>query len=98
MARVKQIEKGNSGNSPDFFFHCPGCKIDHGVWTTETNLNKAIWEFNGDMYLPTFRPSIRVRWGIDVICHSFVTGGKIRFLEDSTHWLAGQTVDLPELD
>ena len=28
-------------------------------------------------------------------CHSFVTEGKIRFLEDCTHALAGQTVDLP---
>lgn len=30
------------------------------------------------------------------ICHSFVTDGRIRFLPDSTHELAGQTVDLPE--
>lgn len=30
------------------------------------------------------------------ICHSFVTDGRIRFLSDCTHALAGQTVDLPE--
>lgn len=30
------------------------------------------------------------------ICHSFVTDGRIQFLGDSTHALAGQTVDLPE--
>ena len=30
------------------------------------------------------------------ICHSFITDGQIRFLEDSTHALAGQTVELPE--
>lgn len=28
-------------------------------------------------------------------CHSFVTNGRIQFLTDSTHHLAGQTVDLP---
>lgn len=28
-------------------------------------------------------------------CHSFVTDGRIQFLSDSTHALAGQTVDLP---
>lgn len=28
-------------------------------------------------------------------CHSFVTDGRINFLGDSTHELAGQTVDLP---
>lgn len=30
-------------------------------------------------------------------CHSFVTDGRIMFLTDSTHALAGQTVELPEV-
>lgn len=30
-----------------------------------------------------------------VICHSFVTDGRIQFLGDCTHELAGQTLDLP---
>lgn len=30
------------------------------------------------------------------VCHSFVTGGRIQFLGDCTHALAGQTVDLPD--
>ena len=30
------------------------------------------------------------------VCHSFVTGGRIQYLGDSTHPLAGQTVDLPD--
>jgi len=30
-------------------------------------------------------------------CHSFVRGGRIEFLADCTHDLAGQTVDLPDL-
>jgi hypothetical protein len=29
-------------------------------------------------------------------CHSFVTDGRIQFLSDCTHALAGQTVDLPD--
>jgi hypothetical protein len=32
------------------------------------------------------------------VCHSFVTDGKIQFLNDCTHHLAGQTVELPEVD
>ena len=28
------------------------------------------------------------------VCHSFVTDGKIQFLGDCTHELAGQTVEL----
>ncbi|KPY13545.1 DUF6527 family protein [Pseudomonas savastanoi pv. phaseolicola] len=29
------------------------------------------------------------------VCHSFVTDGRIQYLGDCTHALAGQTVDLP---
>ena len=29
------------------------------------------------------------------VCHSFVTDGRIEFLSDCTHALAGQTLDLP---
>lgn len=31
------------------------------------------------------------------VCHSFVRGGRIEFLSDCTHALAGKTVDLPEV-
>jgi hypothetical protein len=33
-----------------------------------------------------------------VVCHSFITNGKIQYLSDCTHHLAGQTVELSELD
>jgi hypothetical protein len=32
------------------------------------------------------------------VCHSFVTDGKIQFLSDCSHKLAGQTVDIPDWD
>lgn len=31
------------------------------------------------------------------VCHSFITDGQIQFLNDCTHELAGQTVELPEV-
>lgn len=31
-------------------------------------------------------------------CHSYITEGKIQFLSDCSHELAGQTVDLPKWD
>jgi Family of unknown function (DUF6527) len=31
-----------------------------------------------------------------LVCHSFVTDGRIQFLGDCTHDLVGQTVDLPD--
>lgn len=33
-----------------------------------------------------------------LVCHSFVTDGRIQFLADCTHALAGQTVELPDFD
>ena len=33
-----------------------------------------------------------------LVCHSYVTDGRIQFLSDCTHALAGQTVDLPDMD
>lgn len=42
-----------------------------------------VYKLNG--VLPTPRP---------LVCHSYVTDGKIKFLDDCTHSLAGQTVEL----
>lgn len=35
---------------------------------------------------------------VDEVCHSFVTDGRIQFLGDCKRAMAGQTVDLPEID
>lgn len=32
------------------------------------------------------------------ICHSFITNGKIQFLNDCTHKLAGKTVDMLDVE
>ena len=39
----------------------------------------------------------RVKGAKDEVCHSFIREGKIQFLNDCTHKLAGQTVELPEI-
>lgn len=75
-----------------FVLHCPGCKTGH--WFNDTT-----WTFNHDMEKPTIHPSLLVRYGNekgDQVCHSFVTDGKIKFLDDCTHELKGQTVELIE--
>jgi len=90
---------------------CPGCKCHHIIATVVPQTNGAKWDFNGNMEKPTFRPSLLVKTGSyacpgfkdpegipPVICHSFITDGKIQFCGDSTHELKNQTVDLPEVD
>jgi hypothetical protein len=86
---------------PDFIFFCPGCKCDHGVWTTQRNRLNAIWSFNGNLERPTFSPSllITLEYGEDgrkEICHSFIRDGQIQFLSDCTHDLKGKTVAIPD--
>ncbi|MCU9947484.1 DUF6527 family protein [Pseudomonas sp. PDM13] len=83
------------------FFECPGCRMLHGLNVESDGCPR--WTWNGDVDRPTFQPSILVRyeWGqqrTEMTCHSFVTDGRIQFLDDCTHALAGQTVDLPELE
>lgn len=61
MAKLYKIEDWQPGLA-DVHFHCPGCNCDHGVWTQKTEKNNSVWDFNGSMDKPTFRPSILVRW------------------------------------
>jgi Family of unknown function (DUF6527) len=90
MKVVHRIER-KGPNDPEFAFFCPGCECGH--WFKTTGVEPR-WQWNGNFDRPTIKPSIRVR-GI-VLCHSYVTDGRIQFLLDSTHKLAGQTVDLEE--
>jgi len=88
-------------------FWCPGCDSSHGVnknvWhvdlDTETiTPSVLVWshkklineDLEGDALTAPENVMTTPR------CHSFVTNGRIQFLDDSTHALAGQTVDLPE--
>lgn len=82
-------------------FWCPGCNSAHIITVEGAGSN---WGYNGNPERPTFTPSILVTYngpdaGIDdappAVCHSFVTDGRIQFLGDCTHRLAGQTVGIP---
>lgn len=91
--KIRIINAHGTTNEPWVQFMCPGCGRTHSINNT--------WTFNGDMERPTITPSVKVTWPQgkgkpDRICHSFVTDGKIQFLSDCTHSLAGQTVDLDE--
>ena len=85
-----------------YHFWCPGCKMGHAVYVDRPSaVNGARWTFNGDMEKPTFTPSLLVRFpraGKIEVCHSFVRLGQIMYLTDSTHELAGKTVDLVDID
>ena len=81
----------------DARFHCPGCECSHRLIV----VGEGAWGWNGDTEKPTLTPSILWQSGDEngpIVCHSFVTDGKIQFLGDCTHTLAGSTVDLPDIE
>jgi hypothetical protein len=90
--RLKPVRRADNGELYGYRLNCPGCNKPHVVGTG--------WHFNGDMERPTFEPSVLVTGGGDPTyrCHSYVTGGRIQFLSDCSHALAGQTVDLPAIE
>lgn len=95
MSKIRTLEGGGQT------FFCPGCDSTHAV---NSHPDGPRWTYNGNPQNPTFTPSILVtcRWAQhddsmkDDVCHSFVTDGRIQFLSDCTHKMAGQTVEIPE--
>lgn len=93
-------------------FRCPGCQKAHGVvidvpegWTWNGDLERPT--FTPSVLVHSHQTFVDHDLEGDALtapenltmtpqCHSFVVAGRIQFLADSTHELAGQTVDLPE--
>lgn len=97
--KVKLLGQHNGRQS--FYFLCPGCaQLDEpGSKLYAIHTFNDTWTFNGDGDKPTVSPSLLVTDGRPAYrCHSFIEGGQIRFLSDCSHSLAGQTVELPEVE
>lgn len=76
-----------------YLFFCPGCQCGHYVRVAGPGPQ---WAFNQNKVKPTVSPSILV--SSTHTCHSFIKDGMIQFLDDCTHALKGQTVELPDWD
>lgn len=82
---------------------CPGCETVHRPQTrlseTSVDFSGPLWDWDGNTESPTFSPSYKTWWSegpehIERICHSFIRNGQWHFLDDCTHSLAGQIVDM----
>lgn len=71
-------------------FWCPGCECLHAVNLDQSKQPR--WTLTGGLDEPTLAPS--VLYERTPRCHSLVRAGKIQFLADCAHDLAGQTVEL----
>ena len=92
---MKSFEHDQGREIQSIWIECPGCNMNHRM---PIEGNHPRWSFNGDFEKPTFTPSIHYKTEGKTVCHSFIADGKIQFLNDSTHALTGQTVDLPDVD
>lgn len=96
MAKIKvneNIYKGVKYNHTQYLYMCPGCKCEHAIALKSDGGNH---DFNMDFDKPTISPS--VLYSSHPVCHSFIKNGMIQFLTDCEHFLAGQTIELPEID
>lgn len=80
------------GDIIGWLIFCPACKHGHFF-------KKGMWTFdNNDHESPSFSPSMLVHESKHEPyiprCHTFVKEGKIQFLSDCSHDMAGKTVDL----
>lgn len=78
----------------DYLFWCPGCERAHR-YAVNAPAGPS-WTLTGWPDAPTFNPSLLVDPN-GKRCHLYLENGRLRFLGDCHHGLAGRTVDVPEL-
>lgn len=96
-AKIHLMGKGPRGGDV-WVFHCPGCGCAHPY-------EVPAWTWNGSIEAPTFQPSLLCNQGVPAErCHLFVGGvngdlpGKIQFMTDCHHSLAGKVVEMVDWD
>jgi len=109
---MKLRPRYDAANNPiGFYFKCPACNEYHAVgpsWMFNGNhdaptfrpsilvtgpqaINNDLGEWTGEYVRDESGVPKRMK------CHSFITDGRIEFLSDCNHALAGTTVELPEV-
>jgi hypothetical protein len=104
----KHVEFFCPGCKCQHAFRIEGSKGPGPIWQWNGDLDKATFSPSLLYRQDTWDPPVtaenmdefeRAPWKqtkVQKVCHSFVKDGKIQFLSDCTHTLAGQTVEVPE--
>lgn len=97
--KLEKVEKKHP-NDFDYIYPCQGCGTHHGIRTVKEGVG-PVWKLSGGVDYPTVTPSVKVTSRNakgPTVCHFFITNGQIRYLDDCTHDLAGQTVDMEDVN
>lgn len=98
MPKIKlltHVYEGKKYHHDQYAYWCLGCGYEH-VFGLRTEGGHH--EFNGDLNNPTVSPSLLQNFTPGRTCHSFIKNGKIQYLSDCHHHLAGQTIELPDFE
>lgn len=90
MNVFKRVEDNAFGPGECYIYRCPACECDHYV---RVNGPHPVWTWNSSMEKPTLQPSVRVS-SRDKVCHYMMKEGRFEYCTDSTHKMAGQTIDM----
>lgn len=108
--KLKRVSN-TSGEHYGWRFHCPGCDDEHVIdrtWKCDGDperptISPSILVYAHKTCVTDAKGELVRDAAGDILtkdsfrCHSFVSNGRIQFLADSTHPLAGKTVELPDL-
>ncbi len=104
MERARE-SRNQAGEFYGISFWCAGCSTAHYVPTKNGTQSDKGWDWNGSLERPTLSPSVLVHEAKEEEglihmprCHSYVRDGRIEYLADCGHSLAGQTIDLESME
>lgn len=92
---VKKVYILKEGEHTRLHFYCPGCECNHGVYVDGPRGPKPVWQWNKSETAPTLVPSLLIKG--QHRCHLFVRNGRIEFLKDCNHKMAGLTVEMHDV-
>jgi hypothetical protein len=93
MHNVIKIIHDQKNQEIGYMLECPGCGEMHLIYVQQPSPSGFKWTFNNNLEKPTFSPSCNIKYKNN-ICHFFITDGKIKFCNDSTHSLSGKEVSM----
>lgn len=84
--------RGDDGSAPEVEWGWDG-NVERPTVNPSILVSGVQWETSSSFH----KPRHRVSAGAPVCCHSYLRAGRWEFLSDSTHELAGQTVEMVPL-
>lgn len=102
LKEIKDREESTDSKVIGYSFHCPGCEIEHKIFLYPyKSQTGASWDFVGTLKKPSVVPDIvnkrQLDNGSEELCHLHLLAGKLWFLNNCTHKLAGEVIDLEDI-